>query len=588
MSFSRRNFLIATGVAAAAGSVLTACSSGDSSSGGSSGGKQEAAKAQTTTVKIGTAEDSKGPAPEVSGAKKGGKVYLLNDDDFSHLDPQRVYYAWNSLAVIVINRTLTGYKIADDGSMTLVGDLATDTGTMKDKGKTWSFTLKDGVKWEDGSDVTVDDVRHGFERAFASYITEGAMYVQSWLTGSQDYRKSYSGPYSGKHLKSITTSGKTITFHLSEPRPDFNYVLAMQSYAPTPVKHDTKQNYDKKPFSNGPYKVKSHDTDKSMVLVRNEHWDPNTDPIRNAYPDEFDFSFGIEQLTAIDRLLADSGNDQYAVSWRTIPQERVQKAQTDAKDRIFQGLSSGVSVYWINTTRIADKDVREAIIKAWPTAAIRQLQGGSVRGDYATGIMSPLVAGYKSQDVWGKLKNPAGDTAAAKKILEKAGKTGTKIVYAYQQDPTQAKIKVVVENALKAAGFEVVSKGIDSTTWYDQTGKVANPFDIYWGGWSSDWPTGYSVFQPLFDSKAIADGGSNYSHLKDPAVDAAIKAATAETDNDKANAMWAALDKQVTETGAFIPDVYMRRLYLHGSKLGNVKMDPNFDGCMLYKMYVKA
>ncbi|GGN36034.1 ABC transporter substrate-binding protein [Streptomyces fuscichromogenes] len=587
MSFSRRNFLIATGVAAAAGSVLTACSSGDSS-GGSSGGKQEAAKAQTTTVKIGTAEDSKGPAPEVSGAKKGGKVYLLNDDDFSHLDPQRVYYAWNSLAVVVINRALTGYKVADDGSQTLVGDLATDTGTMKDGGKTWSFTLKDGVKWEDGSDVTVDDVRHGFERAFASYITEGAMYVQSWLTGSTDYRKSYSGPYSGKHLKSITTSGKTITFHLSEARPDFNYVVAMQSYAPTPVKHDTKQNYDKKPFSNGPYKVKSHDTDKSMVLVRNEHWDASTDPIRNAYPDEFDFSFGIEQLTAIDRLLADSGNDQYAVSWRTIPQERVQKAQSEAKDRIFQGLSSGVSVYWINTTRVDDKDVREAIIKAWPTAAIRQLQGGSVRGDYATGIMSPLVAGYKSQDVWGKLKNPAGDPAAAKKILQKAGKTGAKIVYAYQQDPTQAKIKVVVENALKAAGFDVVSKGIDSTTWYDQTGKVANPYDIYWGGWSSDWPTGYSVFQPLFDSKAIADGGSNYSHLKDPAVDAAIKAATAETDNDKANAMWAALDKQVTEDAAFIPDVYMRRLYLHGSKLGNVKMDPNFDGCMLYKLYVKA
>ncbi|MFD4598889.1 ABC transporter substrate-binding protein [Streptomyces sp. NPDC058464] len=588
MSFSRRNFLIATGVAAAAGSVLTACSSGDSSSGGTSGGKQEAAKAQTTTVKIGTAEDSKGPAPEVAGAKKGGKVSLLNDDDFSHLDPQRVYYAWNSLAVIVINRALTGYKIADDGSQTLVGDLATDTGTMKDGGKTWSFTLKDGVKWEDGSDVTVDDVRHGFERAFASYITEGAMYVQSWLTGSTDYRKSYSGPYSGKHLKSITTSGKTITFHLSEARPDFNYVVAMQTYAPTPVKHDTKQDYDKKPFSNGPYKVKSHVTDKSMVLVRNEHWDPDTDPIRNAYPDEFDFTFGIEQLTAIDRLLADSGNDQYAVSWRTIPQERIQKAQTDAKDRIFQGLSSGVSVYWINTTRVADKDVREAIIKAWPTASIRQLQGGSVRGDYATGIMSPLVAGYKSQDVWGKLKNPAGDAAAAKKILEKAGKTGTKIVYAYQQDDTQAKIKVVVENALKAAGFDVVTKGIDSTTWYDQTGKVDNPYDIYWGGWSSDWPTGYSVFQPLFDSKAIADGGSNYSHLKDPAVDAAIKAATAETDNDKANAMWAALDKQVTEDAAFIPDVYMRRLYLHGSKLGNVKMDPNFDGCMLYKLYVKA
>ncbi|MFE9994295.1 ABC transporter substrate-binding protein [Streptomyces avermitilis] len=587
MSFSRRNFLIATGVVAASSSVLSACSSGDSS-GGSGGGKQDAAKAKTTTVKIGTAADSKGPAPEVPGAKKGGTAYLLNDDDFSHLDPQRIYYAWNSLAAVVLSRTLTGYKVGDDGTMTLVGDLATDTGKMSDGGKTWSFTLKDGVKWENGADVTVDDVRHGIERAFASYITEGAFYVQAWLTGSQNYRKSYSGPYKGKHLKSIETSGKTITFHLSEARPDFNYVVAMHSYAPTPVKKDTKEDYDKKPVSNGPYRVKSHVTDKSMVLVRNEHWDADTDPIRNAYPDQFDFTFGIEQLTAVDRLIADAGKDKYAVSWRTIPQERIQKATTEAKDRVFEELGSGVSVYWINTTRVKDKAVREALIKAWPTAQIRQLMGGVHRGDYATGIMSPLVAGYESQDVWGKLKTPAGDPKAAKKILDKAGKTKQKIVYAYQQDDVQPKIAVVIENALKAAGFDVVTKAIDSTTWYDQIGKLDNPFDVYWGGWSSDWPTGYSVFQPLFDSANVVDQGQNYSHLKDPAVDAAIKAATLETDQTKANKMWAALDKQVTETGAFIPDVYMKRIYLHGSKLGNVKMDPNFDGCMLYKMYVKS
>ncbi|MEU6506812.1 ABC transporter substrate-binding protein [Streptomyces sp. NPDC046942] len=587
MSFSRRNFLIATGVAAASTTVLSACSSGNSSSSGDTG-KQGAAKAQTATVKIGTAEDSKGPAPEVSGAKKGGKVYLLNDDDFSHLDPQRVYYAWNSLAAIVLSRTLTGYKVNDDGSMTLVGDLATDVGTMKDGGKTWTFTLKDGIKWEDGSDVTVDDARHGIERAFASFITEGATYVPNWLTGTQDYRKSYPGPYDGKHLKSIETTGKTITFHLSEARPDFNYVLAMHSYAPTPVKLDTKQNYDKKPVSNGPYKIQSHVTDKSMVLVRNEHWDPNTDPIRNAYPDEFDFTFGIQADTAADRIIADTGNDQYAVSWRTVPQAKVPQATAKAKDRLFEGLSSGTSVYWINQTTVPDMKVREAIIRAFPTAAIRSLQGGEHRGDYATGIMSPLVAGYKSQDVWGKLKNPAGDPAAAKAILQKAGKLGTKLVYAYQDDPIQAKIKVVVQNALTAAGFTVVTKAVDSTTWYDQTGKLNSGFDIFWGGWSSDWPTGYSVFQPLFEGDQVRDEGTNYCHLKNADVDAAIKAATAEVDQNKANEMWAALDKQVTELGTFIPDVYMKRLYIHGSKLGNLKMDPNFDGCMLYKMYVKA
>src|SRR5690349_19550701 len=144
MSFSRRNFLIATGVAAASTSVLSACSSG--SEGGSSQDKApKVAGSKTVEIPVGTKADSTGPAAEVPGAVKGGTIYSLQQFDMDHMDPAQIYVSTEAAITVPIMRGLTGYKLDAKGNATLVGDAATDAGTMKDGGKTWSFTLKDGL-----------------------------------------------------------------------------------------------------------------------------------------------------------------------------------------------------------------------------------------------------------------------------------------------------------------------------------------------------------------------------------------------------------------------------------------------------------
>ncbi|MEW2394669.1 ABC transporter substrate-binding protein [Streptomyces sp. NPDC046862] len=596
MSLSRRNFVIATSVAAGGSMVLTACSSGGGGGGTTGKGSGSTGSTKYSAVTIGTKDDSTGPAPEVTGAKKGGTIHALGPDDFSHLDPQRIYFAWNSTVGNLYIRCLTGYKIAPGGSMKLVGDLATDTGTMSDGGKTWTFTLKDGLKWEDGSELTVDDVRHGIERGFASFTTEGATYVQTWLTGSTDFRSLYKGPYSGKHLDSIVTDSakKTITFHLKTPRGDLNWALAMHSYGAVPVKHDTKEKYDKDPVSAGPYRIKQHSIDKSMTLVRNTHWDPKTDAIRNAYPDSFVFEFGPEALQATDRLIADSGNDQYAVmAYSGVPAERIQKviSTADLKSRTVNGLLTGLYYYAINCKRITDVRVRQALNYAWPLEQIRSIYGGPSAGDYATTILSPDIAGRVKFDIYGKLTKPQGDTAKAKALLKQAGKLGQKIVYTYPQGSNDAydKTKVVIANALKAAGFDPVVKPVDSTSYYDQVQQIDNQFDVMWFGWSPDWPAAYTLIQPLFDGTTIANGANNVSQLNVKWVNAAIKKDAGITDTVKSEAAWAALDKEIMQKEApIIPETYQRRFYLYGTKVGGAEFDPLFSAFILYKLYAKA
>ncbi|MFJ8492284.1 ABC transporter substrate-binding protein [Streptomyces sp. NPDC094038] len=584
MSFSRRNFLIATGVAAASTTVLSACSSGDDSKSASK--IPSVSDAKTMNIPVGTKADSTGPAPEVAGAVKGGTIYSLDQFDMDHLDPAQIYVSTEGAITRPILRGLTGYKVDDKGGATLVGDVATDAGTMKDGGKTWSFTIKDGIKWEDGAELSMDDVRHSFERLFADFVTEGPRYVQQWLVGGDKYK----GPYSGKSLASIEVSGKTITFTLTEARTDFNYTLGMPGYGLVPKKHDTKEAYDKRPYALGPYKIESRSVGKSLTFSRNEHWDAATDPIRNAYPDKFVFQFGFQPVASTDRYIADKGNDQYAMSiFNEVAAERIAQVLTNAtlKKRVLTQVDT-VTYYWpINMTRVKDVKVRQAINWAWPHQQLQTIRGGRSTSELATTILSPVTPGYTKFDLYGVDKKPGGDAAKAKALLKEAGKEGYKLVIAYQQSDNAVKQAVAIKNALEEAGFTVVNKQIDKTTFYTQIGKIDNEYDLFAAGWSPDWPNGYSVFYPCWSGENIGDGRSNYAQLNDPSVNKAINAAAKIADTAAANKAWGAVDKQIMELSAVVPDYHSIRNWMYGSKIGNVVYDAGNTCIALTKLYAK-
>ncbi|MFF0296882.1 ABC transporter substrate-binding protein [Kitasatospora sp. NPDC004615] len=571
---SRKSRLAAAIMVAGALTVTTACSSGHSNNDPKASGSKDPVAA--TTISVGTAEDSKGPAIPEPGAKKGGTVNMIDRDDFSHLDPAMVYMNYNAEASLLFTRQLTGYKTAADGSQKLVGDLATDTGTTTDGGKTWKFTLKDGVKWQDGAPITSADIKYSIERTYASFIKGGPTYIQQWISGD-NYRAAYTGPYDGKELDAITTpDDKTVIIAFQDVHPDANFTLAMTGYGAVPKAHDTKEEYDKKPFSSGPYQITEHVTDRSLDLERNPNWDGATDPIRNAYPDKWHMTFGVQTQQSTERFMADNGDDKNTFTFHnTVNPTYVDKVKGDEKlkSRTLEGLTPYVDYYYINNSRIKDQKVREALVKAFPHQQTRQLQGGTSYGDYATSYMSPTVLGFESYDPFDIKKKPQGDIEAAKKLLTEANAQGQTIVYAYNNTPIQQKVTEAIRTNLEAAGFKFVPHPLDSKTYYDAIQQVNNEFDLYWGGWGADWPTGYTSLQPVWDGRMIADGGQNYAHVNDPEINAAMDAAVKIADPIAQGKAWAAIDKKLQDKAYSIPDVYQRSLSLYGSGLGGVKFD---------------
>ncbi len=121
-----------------------------------------------------------------NGPVKGGTItFLTIQDQIQHLDPQRNYTGEDlAFTSAYLNRTLTSYKVSTDEKTAneLTPDLATDTGTPNDDATSWSFTLKEGPTWEDGSPITCEDVKYGVSRTFATdLIVDGPQYAVAYL-----------------------------------------------------------------------------------------------------------------------------------------------------------------------------------------------------------------------------------------------------------------------------------------------------------------------------------------------------------------------------------------------------------------------
>ncbi|QPP06742.1 ABC transporter substrate-binding protein [Streptomyces bathyalis] len=580
---------------AAGALLLTGCSSGG---GGDAGGvsKDDAAK-QQVKYDFGDAAASKGPAEPIKGAKKGGDLTVYARDSFAHLDPAQMYVSDEGTMSTLIHRRLTTYKRDNAGKYTVVGDLATDSGTASKDKRSWKYTLKDGVKWEDGTPITSKDIRHTFERQFAPFVSEGPVFIQQWLAGKSGtgYRKLLpDGPYKGDHLpdKTLETpNDKTIVFHFKDPQPDLPYALGMAGYAAVQEKGDTKEKYDKKPVASGPYKIESFKSGKSMKLVRNTEWDPNTDSVRHQYPDSHNIQFGVSYEASTKRLVSDSAENKTAVSYNNqVDASSMQSVRSDpsVKKRSLSGYQPYVGKISLNMDRLKDKRVREAIAYALPAQSLLQAFGGSGGGELAGNYLSPTVGGHTESDPYGKVKNPQGDVKKAKRILKEAGKTGTKITFAYQNSPEWSDFSIAAKDNLKKAGFNVQLKDIVTDTYYDQIGKIKNKYDMYHSSWGADWPSASTVVPPTLDGRQVQDGASNYSHYNNPKMNKEMDRISKIKNADTASKEWAKLaDKILKEDLPDVPLMYYKQIQLYGSKVGGAVMNDVLSSIDPTQLYIK-
>ncbi|MEV0663531.1 ABC transporter substrate-binding protein [Actinomadura luteofluorescens] len=516
-----------------------------------------------------------------TAAKAGGTLTVLYTQDFAHLDPQRNYVMFAmDFGTRLLYRTLTTYAAKEGQAGTeVVPDLATDTGSTRDKGRTWTYHLRPGLKFEDGTPITSADVKYGVERSFAPDLPEGPGYARTMLEGGDRYK----GPYKDKDgLASITTpDARTVVFRLKEPSMDWPKITTLPTFAPVPKAKDTGVNFDKRPFSSGPYKVESYDRGQRLVLVRNTHWDKAADGVRQANPDKIVVEEGLAQATIDQRLIADQGRDQRAVTLYSVAPASMPRILTrpDVRKRFVSATSLCTRFLAMNTSKppFDDPKVRQAMQYAIDKEAYRTAHGGSGVGELAGSYLPPAMTGGQAQNVY--QAPPNGDAARAKQMLAAAGKgAGFSINLTTTSSELGKSEAEAVQQALARVGVKVRINSVAKSVYYDTIGDTAKEDELVFYGWCADYPSAASFIPPIFDGRNIAPKGNTVvSQLNDKAVNEKIGAAVKGNDP----AAWTALDRELMGLSPMVPLIHDKLPLLHGSKVtgtfGHAIWEGEFD-----------
>jgi len=565
-----------TAVAATVMLAAVACGSPSSNSGTNSGGQGDLGGAQEKA----TDATAKGPAAEVDGAKKGGTVTVLSDVTPDTFDPTNIYYTDGNQISKLMFRTLTQYRLdGDSHKPVLVPDLAEDLGTKSADGLTWTFKLKKGIKYQDGTEVKAADYAYAIKRSFAHDLYDAGPTYQLQFFKDGD---TYKGPYGagGANYAGVETpDDSTLVIHLAKKFDDMPFYAAFPMFTPIPQAKDTQKNYEQRPMSTGPYKVDSYVPGTELKLSKNPNWDPNSDPVRHQYVDAWDFKFAQDTIKAQRQVLASSGPDANALNYSNLDSTLLSEVKDQSQ--LVKGPSPCTITYPMDTRKIP-LEVRKLIAKAYPYDSWRKVAGLNPATDPpASTILPPAVPGfvkYELPGLNGTGKGAEDDAVAAeiKSELGKLGKANFELSWYFSiDDPISTQSSQLRQQVFEKAGFKVKTIGVPKAKLRTYVGNQDAPVNIGKTptGWCSDWPSGTSWFPVLFRSDAIALGNS-IGQLQDKALDAKIDAVSAKTPDEQLKE-WTNVDKDILENYLpALPLYYSNTEAPMGKNIGHAINDP--------------
>ncbi|MDT3445735.1 ABC transporter substrate-binding protein [Pseudofrankia sp. BMG5.37] len=469
-----------------------------------------------------------GPVLSPSTAR-GGTLRVAATADCDSWDPQRsnadscwAQQRWYS-------RQLLTYK---PGTTDLIGDLATAVPTSTDAA-TWRYTLRAGLKFEDGTPIRSRDIKYGIERLFdTQLVTAGLKGLTRYL---DDPNNRYPGPYQDPSpdklgLKSIDTpDDQTIVFHLTRPFGDWNYLMATPASTPVPQAKDGEAQYADRPVSSGPYKFAFYQRGQSLTLVRNSEWDPATDLVNTALPDRIQVTMRLPLETIDEQIL--SGHTDVFAGQTGASQATLQTPLTGSAMRDNQRLTVTIGVLRLLsvTTTLTPFDnvhCRKAIAWAIDRQAQVTARGGPERAVAAPTLVPPPLRYHSTFDLYPSAGS--GDVVQAKQELAACGRPdGFPVKIVVFEDSRSKSQAEALKKSLAGIGVNLQISALGSD---DYDALIFSPrkmrdqgVGLALLGYNAGWPTPAGIFTNLADGRRITDTDNrNIAELSDPAVNTAM------------------------------------------------------------------
>lgn len=574
-----RKRLALLSLAAVTALTLTACSSSNSDDTGATTettaaaeGTEATATEAAATEAVATeataseaADTEAGAAPAAAGdAVKGGRLKVGLEEDFDYWDGSSYYgdqWSWNW----TMFRPLLTYASTTDAvkQNEMMPAVAESFEASADQTK-FTFKIRPGLKFGDGSPVTAADVKATYEYILdpASGFYDGPLGSGYYnvLVGFDAYTKTETkgedkvpAADRAKEISGIKViDDLTVEFSTTKPNPAFVRATAMGwAYirkAGVPHRH-LKPEELATIQAVGPYKFTEYTPKKSVKIDREPMWKDNMaagmpeDKNENNL-DGFDISIGLPS----DVQLQDVKSGKLDISYDAPKGSDIETVANDPVfgKRFFSDADAAIDYMVFKQDRAPFKDnlkLRQAVATAVDRTALASILGGpKVRAPWSQTLSANLMAGDTNQPY----PLEGGDADAAKALVKDSGVTDPAITLVHFSDEPAPAAAASVKEDLEAVGFKVTLKSIARSAFYGFLSDPKSDYNLALPGWGQDYPDAVTFFGPLMGCNSIG-GGTNYGQFCDKAFDAKVGAVDALPNGPERDKGWAALAQETAK-----------------------------------------
>lgn len=445
-------------------------------------------------------------------------------------------------------------EVEADGSTAIVPSLC-ESYVVSDDGLTYTFTLREGVVFSNGSALTASDVQYTFERL----LTSGGV--------NDDIPLEVAGAEALQNGEADTLEGFTVIddyhFFITLNAANAGFVAELTGPAISVVDRETMetvQNFGlscEDTIGTGPYKVTEWVVNDHYTLEYNDKYWGDEPSVKKM-------TVYIIPDASTQNLMYQNG-DLDIIDLESLDASIVESTyKTQYADRIVTSSRVGLVYFALNENNkyLSDVNVRKAIQAAVDVDSI-------VTGIYAGDAV--VENGIIPVGVWGfnkALERPAYDPAAAKALLESAGYSDGEISFELAMDSSASGniqlVYQVIHQNLQAIGINAEIKSYDESSWLDL--RKSGEMDSFVATWTMDYNDPANIMYTFFGTPEKTRIRSlNYP---DTEIMARVAAASGITDDDARMAEYQALEKKiVSDDAAWVPLFGNTHLFAIGERV---------------------
>jgi peptide/nickel transport system substrate-binding protein len=507
---ARPGILAAVGVAAVAAAVAGAANASDN----------HAASSKPVTLVAGTPPQSMDP----------GMDYTTQGEEIN-------WEVYTGLLTYAHKNGAAGAK--------LIPGLITALPKISGGGKTYTMTMRKGLKYSNGDPVQASDFKYTMERTLSIPWGGSGAFITPNVAGAAAY-----AAHKAKTISGISTNNKTgkIVIHLTSAYGPFDNVLAFPSLGlvdPKTAPQPFKTQASNPPAGSGPFMVQNINVDNSFDVVPNPNWKP-LPGIPKAK-----LSFEVKDNSNVSaNALSVLNNSADMMDWAdTIPGSLLSQIKSKASSR-YRLVNLGGSTYYFflnsSTPPFNNLKAREAVIVGMNQNGLNRLGSGTLKP--ACFFLPPAIVGHPSGASCPLGKPGNGNIGKAKKLVQQSGQANVPItVYTEQRSPRLQWVEAY-EQELKSIGFtKVTLKQVADANYFTTIGeaKKLNP-QTGFADWNQDFPNPVDFYGVLLDGKAILPSNNeNFGQTNDPHINKVVSklATVPSTQLNTVAKQWESLDK---------------------------------------------